>query len=231
MQRDARAFDHQVLDSYVKPGMTVVDVGANIGALTVHASRLAGSTGHVIAFEAHPTTYRYLTGNIRLNACTNVDARNVAVGAQPGVTFFSDFAQDDINHVVDRPGDSQRDPMYGRPRSQGVEVRVDTMDKLLHGRRADFLKIDVEGYEKFVLEGGTVTLANVECVYIESFEREFAKYGYHNRDVLELLQRAGLSIFRYDGRAWKLIGMDHVSETVENLLAVRDPSLARKWSG
>ena len=231
MQRDARAADHQVFDWYVKPGMTVVDVGANIGALTVHASRLTGPIGRVIAFEAHPTTFGYLAGNIRLNACTNVDARNVALGAEPGSAFFSDFTQDDINHVVDQLDNSQSDPMYGRRRSGGVEVRVDTLDELMDGTRVDFLKIDVEGYEKFVLQGGTVTLASAECVYIESFEREFAKYGYHNRDVLELLHRAGLSIFRYDGRVWKLIGTDHVSETVENLLALRDPSLAQQWSG
>ena len=211
--------------------MTVADVGANIGALTVHASRLTGPTGRVIALEAHPTTFRYLKGNIRLNKCTNVDARNVAVGAEPGSALFSDFTQDDINHVVDRPGNFQHDPVYGRRRSRGVEVRVDSLDALLEGRGVDFLKIDVEGYEKFVLQGATATLATVDRVYIESFEREFAKYGYHNRDVLDLLHRAGLSIFRHDGREWKLIGADHVSETVENLLAFRDPSLARRWSG
>ena len=50
LERDARAFDHHVFDLYVRPGMTVADVGANIGALTVHASRLTGPIGRVIAF-------------------------------------------------------------------------------------------------------------------------------------------------------------------------------------
>lgn len=115
MAPDAREADHRFLEAYLASGMTVVDVGANIGALTIHASKKVGPVGRVISIEAHRRVFSYLLGNLRLNRCSNVEAINVAVGSSPGTVIFSDLKQDDINHVVGPAQQATPDPArYGK---------------------------------------------------------------------------------------------------------------------
>jgi FkbM family methyltransferase len=222
MDRGDRAADHEFFDRFIRPGDTVVDVGANVGALTVQASSLVGSTGQVISIEAHPRTFRYLMGNLRLNRCSNVTALNVAAGAAPGTVTFSDLKQDDVNRVADG----------------GVTVPVDTLDRQLSGIDVSLLKIDVEGYEKFVLEGATETLRATSCVFFEAWDPQFAQYGYGTVDVVRLLTAAGFEVMRHDGlvagarpdgrafaRGWSPVPPDYTSSLCENLVAFRGAAL------
>ncbi len=73
-----------VLREILKPGMTFVDVGANIGIHTVTAAKAVGDAGCVFGFEPEPNNFRMLTENTRRNACTNVVLENAAVGSRPG---------------------------------------------------------------------------------------------------------------------------------------------------
>ena len=208
LKRDIHLSDHRFLRQVVRPGDTVVDVGANIGALAVQASILVGNAGRVIALEAHPRTYRYLLGNVRLNGCSNIQPINVAVGASQGSVNISDFPdRDDQNRVV----------------AVGTSVPADSLDQLLGGTPVSLLKIDVEGFEKFVLEGAKKTLRVTRCVYIQSFEQQFIEYGYHTSDVLRLLEDAGLTVLRHID--WSRVEPDYTSASVENLVALRDPTL------
>src|SRR4051794_33151645 len=59
--------------SHVRPGHTVVDVGANVGYFTVLAAKLVGTEGRVIAFEANPTMCRLLKDNLAVNWLTDHD--------------------------------------------------------------------------------------------------------------------------------------------------------------
>src|SRR5262249_28848481 len=67
-----------------RPGMTVVDVGANIGAHTVYFSKAVGARGRVPAFEPQRVLHQILCGNIALNDCTNVTAVHAGLGAKSG---------------------------------------------------------------------------------------------------------------------------------------------------
>lgn len=71
--------DRHFVLSYLKPGMQVVDAGANIGLYTVMASLLTGPAGHIYAFEPSVKTFGRLQRNIRINDCQNVIANNVAL--------------------------------------------------------------------------------------------------------------------------------------------------------
>lgn len=66
-----------------------VNVGANVGALSLTASRIIGLSGKVFSIEAHPTTVKYLRGNVRLNAADNVVVIHAAVGDHEGSVKFS----------------------------------------------------------------------------------------------------------------------------------------------
>jgi FkbM family methyltransferase len=136
---------------------TVVDVGANIGFITVRAAR---SASRVIAIEPHPIRFRYLERNVALNGLHNVTCLNCAVGAAEGeVTLY------DVDPTLGpRPLDVSATP--GRGRCYRVPLR--TVDSLVD--EADLVKIDVEGYEAEVLRGAANLLARRPRLVIEALD-------------------------------------------------------------
>src|ERR1035437_10176539 len=70
-----------VMRKTVKPGDTVLDVGANVGALTVPMAQMVGPSGKVIAWEPQPETFALLKKNIEQNDLNNVTMRKCAAGA------------------------------------------------------------------------------------------------------------------------------------------------------
>jgi len=205
-----RAGDEFFLAQYLKPGDTVIDVGANIGHLALDASALVGPGGRVYCVEAHPRTYKFLRKNVALNGSSNVVPFNLALGNSESEIYFSDTRGDDQNHV------SQN--------GSGIRVKMIRLDDLPISEGAiELLKIDVEGYEKFVLEGASHTLRKVSCVYIESDETHFAKYGYRCADPICLLQDNGFTMFRLtDDGLVAPIHAHYSSARCENLIAVRN---------
>lgn len=205
-----RAGDEFFLTRYLKHGDKVIDVGANIGHLALDASTLVGSEGRVYCVEAHPRTYKFLRKNVALNRCSNIAPFNLALGNSESEIYFSDTRGDDQNHV------SQN--------GSGIRVKMIRLDDLpMSEGSIELLKIDVEGYEKFVLEGAPRTLRKVSCIYIESDETHFAKYGYGCADVIGLLQDSGFTIFRLtDDGAVAPIHSHYSSAHCENLIAVRN---------
>ena len=69
-----------LMESLIRPGDTVVDVGANIGCHTLRMSRLVGPMGKVLAFEPDPQNLKLLRENLGKNNCTNVDVFPFALG-------------------------------------------------------------------------------------------------------------------------------------------------------
>ncbi len=97
---DSRFHDLSLFKDYCRPGDTVVDVGANIGEVSIVFSQRVGAAGQVFAFEPQPRVFQYLLGNLALNRCSNVTARNVALGSAPGAARMSDDKQDDMNRIT-----------------------------------------------------------------------------------------------------------------------------------
>jgi FkbM family methyltransferase len=206
-----RQEDEMFLKRYLRKGDVVVDVGANIGDLTLAAASVVGAEGKVYSLEAHPRTYGFLCSNVALNHCSNVATFNVALGDKKSEIFFSDMGRgDDQNHVSEN--------------NQGMSLKMVRLDDLsVTEPRIQLLKIDVEGYEKFVLEGASRTLEKVACVYFESWERHFKRYGYACSDVTRILSEKGFAILKLVGvDAVAPVEIDHNSTVCENLMAVRE---------
>lgn len=203
-----RQDDERFFRRYLRPGDVVVDVGANVGNLTLTASSLVGGGGHVYAVEAHPRTFGYLRGNLAHNGVSNVTPFNTAVGRKSGTVHFSDLHQDDINRVTE---------------GGGIPVPVRPLDALpIREGRVALVKVDVEGYEWPVFQGAAGLLARTDCVYYESFEAWFARFGYSTGDVIRELERLGFLALRADGGGWTPAPAGHRSVELENLVAVRD---------
>ncbi|MEQ2005880.1 MAG: FkbM family methyltransferase [Limisphaerales bacterium] len=194
--------------AYVKPGDRVVDVGTNIGDTVLTSALRAGTQGHVVGIEAHPRTFEFLQDNLRLNRVVNVTAIHSAVGASSGTLRFSDDRRDDMNRVD----------------GGQLEVPVARLDNLVTDNLpVNLLKVDVEGYEKFVFEGATEVLKRTDCVFFEVSSLHFARFGYTTRELLELLASAGFRLYRSSGSAALVtITTEFDTEEFENLVALRD---------
>jgi FkbM family methyltransferase len=134
---------------------TVVDVGANIGFITVRAARTAS---RVIAIEPHPIRFRYLERNVALNGLSNVTCMNCAVGAAEGEIDLYDVDPT----LGPRPLDVSATP--GRGRRYRVPLR--TIDSLVE--EAELVKVDVEGYEAEVLRGASKLIARGPRLVVEA---------------------------------------------------------------
>ena len=205
--------DHQAeavfFGKYLRPGDVVIDVGANVGLTTLAAARAVGDSGRVIAIEPHPRIFRYLRENVALNRAANVSLHNFALGNAEGTLLLSDMSADDHNFIA---------PGAGR-----LQVPVRRLDQLpIDSPRIDLLKIDVEGYENYVLQGAAATLQKTVCVYFESWDQHFAKYGYVCSEVLGCLAAQGFGVYRFSGenRIQPVPG-SYTSPVAENLVALR----------
>jgi FkbM family methyltransferase len=133
-----------VFERYCQPGMTVVDVGANLGYYSLLAARLVGPAGRVVALEPNSENCRLLLSSLRLGAVTNVDLVPVACDTTTGWAYYS-------THVGSNGGLVDDGDLLGRP---GVVVPTFRLDDVVSGP-VHFLKLDVEGAEGRVVQGAT----------------------------------------------------------------------------
>jgi FkbM family methyltransferase len=196
--------------AYLRHGDHVVDVGTNVGDTVITSALAVGETGSVLGIEAHPRTFSYLQENLKLNGLSNVTVIHTAVGASTGTVLFSDERRDDMNRVGEGT----------------LSVRLERLDQLVPLDLAvKLLKVDVEGYEKFVFDGSPELLKRTECIFFEVSSLHFARFEYTTKDVLKLLQTSGFKLFRISStNSISSISLEFESEHFENLLALRDES-------
>ena len=155
----------EVFRKHIKPGDVVLDIGANIGAHTVVLSKLVGDSGIVVAFEPERYNYYTLCGNLALNNIFNVIAFQQGVGNKLGVIKvpFINTPQNTNYGSLELDKDYSSYPHY--------DVPCVTIDKLGLDKCA-FIKADVEGMEKMVLEGGIETIKKFKPVLYLEDDRE-----------------------------------------------------------
>jgi len=136
---------HRLMDRFVRPGATVIDVGANIGYNSIRAALRAGPRGRVVAVEPTPDTLAVLRHNIAASGLANIDIAPVAAGSIAGEQdFFVRGARSAVNSLFP-------ESRYASV-TRVLRVPVMRLDDLVNGE-ADVVKIDVEGAELEVLEG------------------------------------------------------------------------------
>ncbi len=206
---DESGEEQAFLESYLRPSDVYVDIGANIGELVINASKIVGAAGKVIAAEAHPKIYAFLQRNLRLNNAINVAAYNVALGNLEGSLHFSNKRSDEQNCVLTD--------------GQGISVPVTTLDSLVpKSPRINLLKIDVEGYEPFVLQGAGETLRRTECVYFEVSRQSLERFNRSFKDVWTPLNNAGLNTYLIvEDSEIRPVGAEHTPGDWDNFVSVR----------
>jgi FkbM family methyltransferase len=131
-----------VFERYCTPGMTVVDVGANLGYYSLLAAHLVGPSGKVVALEPNSENCRLLLSSLRLAGVTNVELLPVAADERSGWAYYS-------THIGSNGGLVDDADLLAHP---GTVVPTFPLDDLVAGPVA-FLKMDVEGAEGRVVKG------------------------------------------------------------------------------
>lgn len=178
-----------------KEGDTIIDVGAGHGEDTFTFSRLVGKTGRVIAIEAHPLSFNALKNFCRLNNLDNVAPVHLALMDKPGSVHIVESESWMENRVTSN----------GEPASS-MTVPAGTLDDLcreLGIREISFLKMNIEGAERYALLGAEETMPRIQhiCVACHDF-RANQGHGehFHTRAFVEqLLSNQGFTLsFRPD---------------------------------
>lgn len=199
-----------------KKGDIVVEAGANIGTHTLALSQLVGETGKVFAFEPQRIVFQTLCANMALNSITNVYAYQTALSDRQGHVMIPDIHYD-------------REGNFG-----GVEISKFTeghpvpqikLDDLTEIEKLDFLKIDVEGMEKEVLDGAEKLIRQYRPVmYIENDRKE------KSEALMNKIKVLGYKIYAHNPLLYNADNFDKKSENLfgrivsKNLLCIPEES-------
>ena len=180
----------------LRPGMTVLDLGAHHGLYTLLAAKCVGRAGRVVAFEPSARERKRLEGHVGLNRCVNVTVEPHALGASAGVAnlYLVGEGQDGCN--------SLRPPAVTE-RTTTVQVPVRRVDDELQRigvRQVDFVKLDVEGAELGVLRGAAELLSGRHrpAILVEVQDLRTEPWGYAARDIVGYLANRGYRLFALD---------------------------------
>jgi FkbM family methyltransferase len=134
---------------WLKPGMTAIDIGANLGAYSLALARAVGPQGRVFAYEPASATRALLSQSRDINALKNLEIVGAALADAPQ-TMRLVFGESSELHAL---GDS----------GPGEDVPVTTLD-IEEAQRGwpspDFIKIDAEGAEERIIAGGAAFFSN-----------------------------------------------------------------------
>ncbi|MGC2671009.1 MAG: FkbM family methyltransferase [Candidatus Acidiferrum sp.] len=183
------------LEKLVKPGDVVFDIGANIGAHTLGLARSVGSAGRVFAFEPTDFAFDKLKRNLALNPELQAHTypRQVLLAAEP-----AEGAPKEIFASWPLEKDASVHPKHRGRQVAASKATVDTLDRIVAREgieRVDVIKIDVDGHELPVLQGGLAVLKKFRPILV----MEMSPYVHaeeHNSfpSLVALLRDAGYSI-------------------------------------
>ena len=199
----------------IKKGMTVVDVGANIGYYTLVAAGLVGESGKVYAIEPEPANYALLAKNVALNGYRNVTLIQKAVSDKVGVSkLMLDSTHTGMHKLVNSP-----------EAGQGLAVDVTTLDELLGDETVDVIKMDIEGTEGRAIQGMSRVIKrnkNLE-ILTEFVPALLLESGSSPGEYLGRLKESGFKVYQIDEKERRLAAVNTTNDiNNSNLLCVRE---------
>ena len=184
----------------LKPGMVLLEIGANIGYYTLIALQHLGPKGSVVALEPSPVNVDSLSENLRLNdVADKVRVLPYAAGREPSKLTFYEMPSGNLNTLVKEAFDEFT------PKSV-YDVEVLPVDELVsrEGLRIDYFRMDVEGYETEVIEGMVDTLTRPDGPvggFIEVHSEFLCRSGSSGRAFVERMFELGykIKVSRFEG--------------------------------
>lgn len=210
----------KVFKNCLKPGMTVLDLGANIGFYSMFARSIVGTKGRVFAFEPSPLNASLIRASANANSFDNVTVIEAAVadrvGNAPLYLSPETYSEHSLLNL-----ESKYDPRW---KNQKIDVRVVTVDdylkKTVGNFKVDFIKMDIEGSESRALKGMKKVLdENIHIILMTEFwPNGFKEDNMSPRHFLETLHKAGFLIHHIDSFEKKVyeVTVDEMMEIVDS---------------
>lgn len=192
---------------FLRNTSTFVDIGANVGHYTLLASIISKS--NVISIEPVYNTFQRLKNNLKLNNIEkNVELLNIGLSDKPGKLFFSDklFTTNKVSL-----------------NNKGTEITVNVLDNICKNKEIEIIKIDVEGYKWFVLNGAKEILkSDAMKVIIIELNDSGLNFGINDSQIITFLNDLGYKQYEYNifNRDLKII--NYKNNTQFNTLFIKD---------
>jgi FkbM family methyltransferase len=202
--------------SALRPGMTFVDIGANIGQHTCIAASVVGAAGRVIAIEPQLLVRERLERNVARNCLLNVDVISNAIGAEirSGRLIHRDSRNDGQASLASEEGDISQS-------FETVEIRpLAAVMADLDVAHADVMKIDVEGAEMNVFQGAESFLCGnlPSTIFVECIDGHLGRFGNSSAQLIGWLHDHGYVVRALlRGGRWRLV--ERGSAASANLMA------------
>lgn len=183
-------YESALIERVVRPGMTIIDVGANHGMFSLEVAHFIGNEGVIHAFEPTPSTRNLLLSNLASNNLTTVKVFPSAVGEAPGTARLRVHREmSGLNTLAPQEITWNRKLLAA---DEIIEVAITTLDAHAEAEGLgpiDFLKIDVEGFELGVLRGarGLLRDKRVARIMLEVGDATCANAGIAPMEILNEL--------------------------------------------
>jgi FkbM family methyltransferase len=179
----------RIVRKALRPGMTFVDVGANVGYYTALAAHLVGPTGVVFAFEPSDYAHRRLTKMVETSGLKGVRIIKCGLADVAGERFL-------YGAVDEEPCELHTATMVPSDDPQRAMVRTETLDNVaeqLNIMHIDLMKIDVDGLEPLVLKGASNLIARgrISNILMECDENSFNAIGSSAFEIIDYLRANG----------------------------------------
>jgi FkbM family methyltransferase len=171
------------MKEFLRPGMTVLDVGAHVGEYTLIAAQLVGSDGRVHAIEPQPSLAEIISKNAKLNRFSWIIVHPCAVTDHIRKELFTSDPGSRAGWLAEKT-----------PMQETLEVQTTTLDHFCtkHGlKNIDFIKLDAAGNEFGALRGGEelLTRNSAPALVVKLYHPQITwdRFGYDAYDIVRLL--------------------------------------------
>ncbi len=197
-----------LVDRFRGKGGNFIDIGANLGYFSCLLGVLAGPNGCVISVEPEPANLALLRANVAANDPAGIiKIFPVALGAAEGTATLNLY----------KSSNRGRHSMVAAGSGRKIEVPVKRLDTLAteilrESAIVDFLKIDVEGYEPYVVQGANETMNRVQCMVMEYAPYILKHAGADIRAFLQGLAKNFSKIYSIEQNSLQPITIEKILE-------------------
>lgn len=211
------------LEEVIKPKDVCVDVGANVGAVTVLMAHQA-SKGKIFSFEPTPSLVPKINENVVINNFENrVEVIEKAVANKNGKLSFALTSESEVNHIS-----TERD-------EHSTTVTSTSLDSFLKRKQVkdlDILKVDVEGAELSVFQGAKKSLKDKRVsIIVFEVNKNIEDFGSTKQELLQYLERFGYSLYQINSKGLEVhlekVKSNFSAEKTANLVAVANTKRAK----
>ena len=221
-----RELDHKyILEKVLRPGFTVLDIGANIGYYTLIEKQLTGDSGKIIAVEPSPSNIKLLKRNSELNNFKNITIFQAAISSHSGKKDFFLSYESNLNTF------HNYGTVEGHLTGETIEVDTYTVPAILRQancEKLDLIRMDVEGHEVDVIEGMLEQIRNETLLPSIIFETHLSRYNEENnmQKVLRQLFNLGYQAM-YVASSWQKGSSIIESKGYQSLLSIPTDGVRR----